>query len=56
VSSALVGLGKAAREAKGEKNGVVRIVYIAAFLVPEGVSLLERVGEEPLGRWGVQVS
>lgn len=34
--TALEGLDKGACLAKGMKGGVVRIVYIAAFLVPEG--------------------
>ncbi|KAI1470489.1 alpha/beta-hydrolase [Daldinia caldariorum] len=33
---ALGGLGKETRAAKGLKGGVIRLIYLAAFLVPEG--------------------
>ncbi|KAF1844641.1 uncharacterized protein K460DRAFT_250316, partial [Cucurbitaria berberidis CBS 394.84] len=39
AGSALEGLGKKEREAAGKKGGVVRAAYIAAFILPEGVSL-----------------
>ncbi|KAJ7461850.1 Alpha/beta hydrolase fold-1 [Mycena galericulata] len=35
-STALEGLDKAARAKEGGKGGVVRLVYVVAFLVPEG--------------------
>ncbi|KAF2118950.1 Alpha/beta hydrolase fold-1 [Lophiotrema nucula] len=41
ASSGLHGYGKKEREAKGEKGGVIRTAYMCAFLVPEGVSLLD---------------
>ncbi|KAH6868194.1 Alpha/beta hydrolase fold-1 [Alternaria rosae] len=41
ASSALVGFGKTEREALGKKGGVVRCGYIAASMLPEGVSLMD---------------
>lgn len=46
VGSALVGMGKKQREAKGEKGGVVAMGYMCAFIVPEGVSLLNAANNE----------
>lgn len=40
AGSALVGMSKKEREAVGKKGGVIRTGYMAAFLLPEGVSLL----------------
>lgn len=44
--SALGGLSKKEREAEGKKGGVVRTAYIAAFIVPEGVSLMDALGHK----------
>ncbi|CAO2648609.1 Nn.00g078760.m01.CDS01 [Neocucurbitaria sp. VM-36] len=44
AGSALTGLGKREREAAGKKGGVVRSAYIAAFILPEGVSLIDAIG------------
>lgn len=44
VSSALAGYSKREREAQGKKGGVVRTAYIASFILPEGVSLMEAIG------------
>jgi hypothetical protein len=41
AGSGLVGLGKKQREANGEKGGVIRGAYMCAFIVPEGVSLMD---------------
>ncbi|KAH7392808.1 Alpha/beta hydrolase fold-1 [Pyrenochaeta sp. MPI-SDFR-AT-0127] len=41
AGSALVGLGKKEREAEGKKGGVTKAGYMAAFIVPEGVSLMD---------------
>jgi hypothetical protein len=35
---------KASREAHGKSGGVLRIIYLAAFLVPIGSSLLSPLG------------
>ncbi|KAI4912126.1 uncharacterized protein J4E92_010171 [Alternaria infectoria] len=43
ASSALVGFGKTEREAQGKTGGVVRCGYIAASMLPEGVSLMDSV-------------
>lgn len=38
------GLGKSAREKEGKKGGVIGLIYMSAFVVPEGSSLLEFLG------------
>jgi len=43
ASSALVGFGKTEREALGKRGGVVKCGYIAASMLPEGVSLMDSV-------------
>ncbi|KAK7715232.1 hypothetical protein SLS64_003930 [Diaporthe eres] len=42
------GLGKKEREAAGKKGGVVRLIYCTAFLVGEGVSLMDMLGGKPM--------
>jgi hypothetical protein len=46
VGSALIGLGKEERGAEGKKGGVVRTGYMASFILPQGVSLVDAVGGE----------
>ena len=41
-------LSKAAREENGQKGGVVRIMYLAAFFLPPGVSLARSFGFDAL--------
>ncbi|KAH8716849.1 Alpha/beta hydrolase fold-1 [Phaeosphaeriaceae sp. PMI808] len=40
----LSGLGKKERAAEGKKGGIVRVGYMAAFIVPEGTSLMDAIG------------
>lgn len=40
------GLGKKAREAKGEKSGVTDLVYLSAFVLPEDQSLASTLGPQ----------
>jgi hypothetical protein len=48
AGSALIGWGKEEREAEGKKGGVVRTGYMASFILPQGVSLIEPIrGELP---------
>ncbi|KAK2746616.1 hypothetical protein FQN55_005604 [Onygenales sp. PD_40] len=54
VTGALEGLGKADRERAGEKNGVVKLAYIAAFMPFEGVSLSQAMGGKPPEWWDEQ--
>ncbi|KAH8762131.1 Alpha/beta hydrolase fold-1 [Diaporthe sp. PMI_573] len=42
------GLGKKEMEAAGKKGGLVRLIYCAAFLLGEGVSLYDQLGGKPL--------
>ncbi|KAG6354626.1 hypothetical protein INS49_004644 [Diaporthe citri] len=43
ISNALYGLGVDARAAKGLKGGVSHLIYMAAFAVPEGVAMMDKV-------------
>ncbi|KAF2736855.1 alpha/beta-hydrolase [Polyplosphaeria fusca] len=56
VSSALEGFGKKQREAKGQKGGVIKLAYMCAFLVPEGVSLMDAIQGNIGPWWEVQAS
>lgn len=47
VSSALEGLSKAEREAAGDKGGVMKLIFIAAFLPSVGEGLLDAFGGMP---------
>lgn len=46
-------LSRKEREARGEKGGVVKCAYMAAFMVEEGVSLMEMVGGTVPEWWGI---
>jgi pimeloyl-ACP methyl ester carboxylesterase len=41
-SEALLGQSKKEREERGNERGVVRLVYIMAFMLPEGMELVPR--------------
>jgi len=41
---------------KGKKGGVVRIVYVSAFMLPQGQSLLGMLGGQPLPWMVVEVN
>jgi hypothetical protein len=45
VNSALDGLSKAERENEGKSSAVVKLAFVSALLLPEGVSLLDFPGE-----------
>lgn len=55
VNSALEGLSKKERVAQGKQNGVVKLVFIAAFVVPEGVCIFDAVGSAAPPLWRVEV-
>ena len=55
AGSALIGLGKEERQAEDKKGGVVRTAYIAAFIVPEGVSLMDVLQHQIPPWWNVEV-
>ena len=44
AGGAAYGLSKYAREKDGRKGGIVGLVYMSAFVVPEGLSLLDYFG------------
>jgi pimeloyl-ACP methyl ester carboxylesterase len=48
AGSALEGLGKAQREAAGLRGGIIRCGYMCAFIVPKGVSIMDKLGGKPL--------
>lgn len=56
AGSALGGLSKKDREAKGEKGGIVRTAYMCAFMAPQGVSLMDAVQGKVPDWWYVDVS
>lgn len=55
ASSGLVGYGKKQREEKGEKGGITRLAFMCAFVVPEGVSLLDALQHQIPEWWEVKV-
>jgi pimeloyl-ACP methyl ester carboxylesterase len=55
AGSGLVGLSRQEREAKGKKGGVVRVGYMTAFIVPEGVTLMNAIGDVPPSWFDIQV-
>lgn len=56
ASCAVEGLSKDARKAAGKEGGVIRIVYMAAFALDKGQSLLDMLGGQPLPWMEVDVS
>ena len=44
AGGAAAGLAKKDRVARNEKGGVLGLIYLASFVVPEGVSLVEFLG------------
>lgn len=55
MSAVAEGLDAASRRAAGKKGGVVRCVYLAAFVLPKGQSLLGMLGGQPLPWMVVEV-
>jgi pimeloyl-ACP methyl ester carboxylesterase len=56
AGSALVGYSIKDREANGGKGGVLRCAYMCAFMLPEGVSLMDTVQGQPRTWWDTEVS
>jgi pimeloyl-ACP methyl ester carboxylesterase len=55
TGSGLTGLSKQEREAEGKKGGVVRVGYMAAFIVDEGVCLMDVIGGKDPSWFDVKV-
>lgn len=55
-SNSIEGLDVASRKAAGKSGGVVRVVFLAAFMLPKGQSLLGLLGGNPLPWMKVEVS
>ncbi|PWY68392.1 alpha/beta-hydrolase [Aspergillus heteromorphus CBS 117.55] len=54
ASGAAKGLGVAERGAAGQAGGITMMVYLAAFAIPAGQSLLEAVGGVPPSWWDIR--
>lgn len=57
VNSAVTDLSKTERTKQGKPGGVVKLVFLCAFVVPTGVSLLDALGgdETKVAMWNIQV-
>ncbi|TLD20560.1 hypothetical protein PspLS_08804 [Pyricularia sp. CBS 133598] len=53
ISNAVEGLSVADRKAAGKKNGVIGVLYLSAFAIPAGTSLLDGVGATLPDWWNV---
>lgn len=47
-SGAVKGLDAKSRKEAGLSGGVVRVIYMAAFMIPKGVSIMDMLGGQPL--------
>lgn len=56
ISGAVEGLDVASRKAQGQPGGVTRCIFMAAFVLPQGLSLLGALGGQPLPWMVVEVS
>ncbi|KAG9520431.1 alpha/beta-hydrolase, partial [Aureobasidium melanogenum] len=56
VNSSVADLSKAERAKQGKPGGIVKLVFLCAFVVPEGVSLLGALGgdDSKIPLWNVQ--
>jgi len=54
-SCAVEGLDLASRQKANKKGGVIMVIYLSAFMIPKGKSLLEMLGGQPLPWMDVQV-
>lgn len=56
MSGAVEGLDVASRKAAGKQGGVTRCIFLAAFVLPKGQSLLGVLGGQPLPWMVIDVS
>lgn len=56
MSGATEGLDVASRKAQGKQGGVARCIFMAAFVLPKGQSLLGVLGGQPLPWMVIEVS
>jgi alpha-beta hydrolase superfamily lysophospholipase len=54
-SNAVEGFDLASRKAAGKTGGVIRVVFLSAFMLPKGQSLLALLGGNPLPWMKVEV-
>jgi hypothetical protein len=52
---AIEGFTKADQEGKGKKGGVVKLLFICAFALPSGTSLMDALGGTPLPWFDIKV-
>lgn len=55
VNCALDGLSKKEREREGKPGGIAKLIFVAAFVIPEGISLFEACGNVNPPVWNIQV-
>lgn len=56
ISEASKDLGYKQRQAEGKAGGIILLVYLTAFVVPKGLSLIKMLGGNPLPWMDFQVS
>lgn len=56
ICEASKGLGYKQRKAEGKEGGIVLLVFLSAFVVPKGLSLIKMLGGNPLPWMDFQVS
>lgn len=56
VSAAVEGLAKSARAQAGKPGGIVKVVYLSAFALDKGQTLMEILGGKPLPWMKIEVS
>lgn len=55
-SSAAKGLGQKQRAEEGKAGGIIMLVYLAAFVLPMGNSILDALGGQYPPWWRIEVS
>jgi len=55
VNSALDGLSKAEMTSNGAKAGVVKLIFLCAFVVPVGISVFDALGQKVPDLWRIEV-
>jgi hypothetical protein len=51
VNSSLDGLSKKEREEQGQTTAVIKLAFVAAYVVPEGVSIFDLAGGKEKATW-----
>lgn len=56
MSHVAKGLDAASRAAEGKKGGVIRCIFLSAFILPKGQNVLGMLGGQPLPWMVIEVS